>query len=217
MENRKPYNVKPFMIIYNLAQVIFNAYFFEESLRLVWLVGKYNWFCEEVDYSCEPFPLKVAGMVWLFMWTKVLDLLDTVFMVLRKKTEQISFLHVYHHTAMVVATWLATRYIAGGHCVFFGTVNSFVHVIMYFYYFLTAIKPEYKKNIWWKRHITEIQLIQFIVTLAHGTVALINTRCNFPKPLLALFIPQDVFMFALFWDFYRKTYLRPLRKMQKLE
>ena len=33
--------------------------------------------------------------------TQYLELLDTVFMILRKKTEQLSFLHVYHHCLLV--------------------------------------------------------------------------------------------------------------------
>uniref|UniRef100_R4G7V2 Elongation of very long chain fatty acids protein n=1 Tax=Rhodnius prolixus TaxID=13249 RepID=R4G7V2_RHOPR len=215
MKNRKPFDVRLPMAMYNVLQVLFNGYFFEEALRLVWFNGRYSWVCEEVDYSYDPLAIWVAKMSWLFMFTKILDLLDTVFMVLRKKQEQISFLHVYHHTCMVFATWMAVRYVAGGHCVFFGTVNSFVHVIMYFYYFITTINPEFKKNLTWKRHITEIQLIQFVITIAHGSIALLNNHCNFPKFLLALFIPQDVFMLALFWDFYKKAYLSKKPKKVK--
>jgi elongation of very long chain fatty acids protein 7 len=49
--------------------------------------------------------------------------------------------------------------VPGGHGVLLGFVNVFVHAFMYFYYFLTAIKPEVKKSIWWKRHITQLQLV----------------------------------------------------------
>lgn len=37
--------------------------------------------------------------------------------------------------------------------------------------------------------------------------------CNFPRYLIAIGIPQDIFMFWLFWDFYRKAYLRKSRKV----
>lgn len=40
-----------------------------------------------------------------------------------------------------------------------GIINSFVHVIMYSYYFLTSYRPELKKSLWWKKHITQIQLV----------------------------------------------------------
>lgn len=48
--------------------------------------------------------------------------------------------------------------------------------------------------------------LQFVVTALHGAVALANPDCPIPKSLLVLFIPQDVFMFVLFFDFYRKAY-----------
>jgi hypothetical protein len=41
-----------------------------------------------------------------------------------------------------------------------GIINSFVHAFMYTYYFLTAFKPELKKSIWWKKHITQVQLVR---------------------------------------------------------
>jgi len=30
---------------------------------------------------------------------------------------------------------------------------------MYSYYFITALKPEYKKKIWWKKYITQMQMV----------------------------------------------------------
>lgn len=39
-------------------------------------------------------------------------------------------------------------------------VNSFVHTIMYGYYFITSFKPELKQSIWWKKHITQVQLVR---------------------------------------------------------
>lgn len=46
----------------------------------------------------------------------------------------------------------------GGQVAFFGTINAFVHAIMYSYYFLTILKPEYKKA-WWKKYLTLLQLV----------------------------------------------------------
>ncbi|XP_075224416.1 very long chain fatty acid elongase AAEL008004-like [Lycorma delicatula] len=212
MKDREPFKLDKVMIIYNLVQVLVNMWFVEESFRHIWLKGRYSVICEEVDYSDDPIAILVANFSWCFYLTKILDLLDTVFMVLRKKMMQVSFLHVYHHTGMVLATWIATKYVAGGHGVMFGTINAFVHMVMYSYYLLTTLYPEYKKSIWWKKHITELQLIQFVLTTLHCSVALFNPYCKFPKLLLAAFIPQDIFMFFLFLDFYRKEYLHPKGK-----
>ncbi|XP_046663615.1 elongation of very long chain fatty acids protein AAEL008004-like [Homalodisca vitripennis] len=206
MKDRPPLDMYYPMLLYNFLQIVINGVFVYKALIIVWLPKRYSFVCEPVDYSDNPVALEIAWYTWLYFIVKVLDLLDTVFMVLRKKDKQVTFLHKYHHIGMVITGWVATKYVAGGHSVFFGTVNSLVHTIMYCYYQVMLVKPEYKKDIWWKKHITEIQLVQFIVTTMHGLAALFNTNCGYPKYLLAFFIPQDVFMFFLFIDFYRKTY-----------
>lgn len=207
MKKRQPIDVKYPMILYNIVQIVANGYFVFESFRLIWIPREYGIICAEVDYSNDPLSVRIAFNVWLYFVTKLLDLMDTVFMVLRKKQSQVSFLHVYHHSGMVAASWIATKFTGGGHVIFFGTVNTFVHVVMYTYYLVTALYPQYKENIWWKRHITELQLVQFVVTGLHGAIALFNPYCHFPKFLIAAFLPQDIFMFLMFWDFYKKAYL----------
>ncbi|MEQ2159354.1 hypothetical protein GOODEAATRI_022002 [Goodea atripinnis] len=37
-------------------------------------------------------------------------------------------------------------------------VNAGVHVIMYSYYGLSAAGPRFQKYLWWKKHMTAIQL-----------------------------------------------------------
>lgn len=89
---------------------------------------------------------------------KVTELLDTIFFVLRHKLEQVSFLHVYHHTLMMVGTWFFLKYFPHDNMIFIGTINSAVHVIMYTYYGLAAV-PSMAKHLWWKEYITTIQLV----------------------------------------------------------
>ncbi|KAL1117645.1 hypothetical protein AAG570_003960 [Ranatra chinensis] len=208
MKKREPFILTGVMMVYNLAQIFFNGIFVVESLRLLWLPGKFNFMCQTVDYSNDPLALKTAAYVWLFFITRLLDLLDTVFMVLRKKHNQVSFLHIYHHTGMALGSWIGVKYLPGGHPLFLGVVNAFVHAIMYSYYLLTSVYPTYKESIWWKKHITELQLMQFLVTALHMLIGLLNFNCDYPKIIMAIIIPQDIFMFMLFWDFYKKTYYK---------
>lgn len=42
---------------------------------------------------------------------------------------------------------------------FLGMINSVVHAVMYCYYFITNYNPEYKKKIWWKKYITQMQMV----------------------------------------------------------
>jgi len=53
-------------------------------------------------------------------------------------------------------------------------VNSFVHVVMYGYYFITNKYPEYKKNVWWKKHITQLQLVSQIIFI----VVTLEVKCK---------------------------------------
>lgn len=39
-------------------------------------------------------------------------------------------------------------------------VNSAVHTVLYGYYLLTSISPEYG-NAWWKKYLTQLQLVSW--------------------------------------------------------
>ena len=51
---------------------------------------------------------------------------------------------------------------AGGHGLFLGLINDFVHMVMYFYYFLTSYNPDYRKKIWWKKYLTQLQMVNIV-------------------------------------------------------
>lgn len=49
--------------------------------------------------------------------------------------------------------------IPGGHSTFFGFLNTFVHIVMYFYYMLSAFGPRVQKYLWWKKYLTTLQMV----------------------------------------------------------
>ncbi|XP_066993702.2 very long chain fatty acid elongase AAEL008004 [Anabrus simplex] len=210
MMDRKPFELKKIIQLYNVVQIIANVYIFAQCLRLGW-AGTYSWTCEPVDYSNTPTALEVAHGVYHFFLIKVLDLLDTIFFVLRKKSSQISFLHVYHHAGMVMLTWGAAKYLPGGHGTFLGFINSFVHIIMYSYYLLASLSSDSRKYLWWKKHLTQLQMVQFFFITIHSLQLLFVENCGYPVWTTAVVVPQNAFMSALFYDFYRKAY-RPSKK-----
>lgn len=204
MAKRKPIEITRIVQIYNAIQIVLCTYVFYKALTLAWLFD-YSFVCEPVDYSYDPKAVEIAKMVWVYFMVKMFDLLDTVFFVLRKKNNQVSFLHVYHHAGMGLGTWLATKFLAGGHITFLGTVNCFVHIVMYSYYLATSLKF-YRP--WWKKYVTQLQLTQFYILLLHYVLLAWAEDCGFPKWTAAVLIPQNIFMIALFGDFYYKTYIR---------
>ncbi|MBW02315.1 Elongation of very long chain fatty acids protein 4, partial [Eschrichtius robustus] len=92
---------------------------------------------------------------------------------------------------------------------FFGAqLNSFIHVIMYSYYGLTAFGPWIQKYLWWKQYLTMLQLVQFHVTIGHTALSL-YTDCPFPKWMHWALIAYAVSFICLFLNFYVRTYQEP--------
>lgn len=127
---------------------------------------------------------------------------------MRKRFSHISFLHVYHHTAMVVATYIAVRFLPAGHGTMVAVLNCLVHAIMYGYYLFSVLNENVKKSIWWKKHITQVQMCQFLLLGIHFAWALFNEDCKYPKLISFTMAVQNLFMLFMFGDFYRNAYLK---------
>lgn len=74
--------------------------------------------------------------VMLFIYSKIPELIDTVFIVLRKKP--LIFLHWYHHVTVLMFCWSAYSTLAGSG-LYFVAMNYTVHALMYGYYCLQAL------------------------------------------------------------------------------
>ena len=61
-----------------------------------------------------------------------------------------------------------------------------VHTVMYFYYLCAAFGPEVQKYLWWKKYITTIQLVQFVLVFFHALQPLFF-ECNFPRAASLMF------------------------------
>ncbi|KAK0176762.1 hypothetical protein PV328_000867 [Microctonus aethiopoides] len=204
MEKRQPFVLRRFMMYYNLFQVILSALIFYRVLKYGWW-NNYSLRCQPVDYSDHPMAIGMLETCWLYYMSKFTELLDTVVFVLRKKNNQVSFLHVYHHASMPIICWIGLKFVGGGHSTFFGLLNTFVHVIMYGYYFLAGLGPKMQPYLWWKKHLTLLQLIQFVLAIIHAG-QLIFIECDFPKIFLLIGLPHGFILLYLFSKFYYESY-----------
>lgn len=55
----------------------------------------------------------IAIATYLYFIAKVIDLMDTIFFVLSKKTDHVTFLHIYHHALMVLSTYIGVKFLPG--------------------------------------------------------------------------------------------------------
>ncbi|XP_072219082.1 ELOVL fatty acid elongase 8a [Leuresthes tenuis] len=211
MVKREPVNLKPVLIVYNFAMVCLSAYMFYEFTASSWLAG-YSLLCQPVDYSNSPLAMRMARVCWWFYFSKVIELSDTIFFILRKKNSQLTFLHVYHHATMIFNWWAGVKYVAGGQSFLIGLINSFVHVVMYLYYGLAAFGPSMSKYLWWKRYLTCLQLLQFFIVTIH-TIYNLFADCDFPDSMNVVVLAYSLSLIALFSNFYYHSYLA--RKTKK--
>ncbi|KAM8703606.1 hypothetical protein ACLKA7_008259 [Drosophila subpalustris] len=150
---------------------------------------------------------------YLYYINKIIDLLDTVFFVLRKSYKQISMLHLIHHINMATICYFWQRtYGYGGHFVFSGLLNLFVHTVMYTYYYLSSQNPQIKKSAWWKQYITILQLVQFVLMFSHSAWTLLQPNCDVPFTKIFLVMSMSGLMFVMFMNFYRKSYIQTKKK-----
>ncbi|KOB77937.1 Elongation of very long chain fatty acids protein, partial [Operophtera brumata] len=82
MENRKPFEFRNILVVYNLAQTIFSAWIFYE----------------------------MANTCWWYYFSKFTEFIDTLFFVLRKKNQHVSTLHVIHHGIMPMSVWFGLKF-----------------------------------------------------------------------------------------------------------
>jgi len=151
---------------------------------------------------------------WWYYFSKFTEFFDTFFFVLRKKTSQVSTLHVIHHGCMPMSVWFGVKFTPGGHSTFFGLLNTFVHIVMYSYYLFAAMGPQYQRYLWWKKYLTALQMVQFVLIMVHA-FQLLFIDCNYPKAFVWWIGMHAVMFFFLFNEFYKETYKRRL-EAQKL-
>lgn len=204
MRNRKPVQLRGVLVAYNLAQTLFSAWIFYECLASGWL-GRYSFRCQPVDYSNDPVALRMTRTCWWYYVSKFTEFFDTLFFVLRKKNDHISTLHVIHHGCMPMSVWLGVKFAPGGHSTFFALLNTFVHVVMYFYYMVSAMGPRYQRYVWWKKYLTGLQMAQFVAILVHQ-LQLLFVDCDYPKAFVLWIALHGVMFLVLFSDFYRYSY-----------
>ncbi|XP_053101417.1 elongation of very long chain fatty acids protein 1 [Hemicordylus capensis] len=211
MANRKPLNLKKFMVVYNFSLVALSLYIVYEFLMSGWLTG-YTWRCDPVDTSQDPQALRMVRVAWIFIFSKYIELIDTVIFILRKKNEQVTFLHVFHHSVLPWSWWWGAKFGPGGMGSFHAMVNSVVHVVMYFYYGLSAAGPAFQKYLWWKKHITAIQLLQFVIVSIHVSQYYFMPTCKYQFPIfIHLIWIYGVIFFLLFSNFWYQSYTKGKR------
>ncbi|XP_070310264.1 very long chain fatty acid elongase 7-like [Odocoileus virginianus] len=231
MSGQEPPSLAGPLTAYNLGLVALSGYMFYEFMATL-LLANYSYLCQPVDYSRSKLGMRMARVCW-WRFSKAVEYLDTVnacplkrvtsgsqvwggfegtvFFILRKKPEQITFLHVYHHGTMLFSWWAGVKYVLGGSSLLRWTAElSGPHLHVPVLWTGQAGAPPVA-SVWWKRHLTVLQLGQFVAIAAHSSYNLF-AECPFPDGFNVAVLLYSLSLLTLFFNFYQQTYLRSKRK-----
>jgi len=207
MRDRKAFDLRWPLIAWNIFMAAFSTLGFSSILYPTvqgWIYpggrGVREFICG-ADY-CYTFG-DCAIWVFLFNMSKILEFVDSVFIVLRKRP--LHFLHYYHHVITYSFCLYAGQYMHNYNCggYFFCLMNFFVHSIMYSYYALRAMGYHPSFDI----GITFLQILQMVLGVA---VISISATCEKVDPVGTAFGCFIYFsFFVLFCKFFYYRYIAP--------
>ncbi|XP_003255437.1 elongation of very long chain fatty acids protein 3 [Nomascus leucogenys] len=207
MRERKGFNLQGPLILWSFCLAIFSIlgavrmWGFMGTVLLTGGLKQTVCFINFMDNSTVKF------WSWVFLLSKVIELGDTAFIILRKRP--LIFIHWYHHSTVLVYTSFGykNKLPAGG---WFVTMNLGVHAIMYTYYTMKAANVKPPKML--PMLITSLQILQMFVGAIVSILTYIwrqDQGChNTMEHLFWSFILYMTY-FILFAHFFRQTYIRP--------
>ncbi|KAI8870473.1 GNS1/SUR4 membrane protein [Ramicandelaber brevisporus] len=214
MRNRSPMQPKLIFQIHNVfltvASLVLLVLFLEQVVPMVFQNGFFFAICH-----ADAWTQKLEFLYYLNYLLKYYELLDTVFLVVKKK--KLDFLHWFHHSMTAVLCFVQLNGYTSVSWVVI-TLNLAVHVLMYWFYLLTSMG----KRPWWKQWVTTAQITQFVIDLCviyycaytliafrflpwlphQGTCVGTDDAAIFGVALLTSYL-------FLFLDFWRRTYNKP--------
>lgn len=201
---KKPLELRNAMRVYNLVQIILSALM---AVKLAPFLGNY------VFNINGPYNDVIEYWMLVHFFSKLLDMFDTFFILLRQKYDQLTFLHMYHHATIGFIWGLVLHYAQGNGTAYFGAwVNSTVHAAMYSHYLWTSFgfgNP-------FKKYITQLQMLQFVACMVHALCVLMFDRQT-DVFWGVLQLTYHITLLALFVRFYRRGRMEKRKQANALK
>lgn len=205
MENRKAFNLNNITRAYNLYQIISCTFYVLKAPQLG-LLFRHIWECTPLPKETDQITGQMEiyyNFCWYFLLLRTSEFFETVFFVLRKKQNQVSLLHVYHHITVIALNWLLLKFNCSLTDGVGATINTLVHCIMYSYYFLSSFDNLKAFTNQVKSLITTIQIFHLVVLSIHGVW--IIYACETSK-FFYLQTANWIIFVVMFVKFYAQTY-----------
>jgi elongation of very long chain fatty acids protein 6 len=205
MKNRKPFDLRTSLALWNTFLAVFSLIGSTKTIPVyinnLQTKGLVHVVCN------NDFGYKSSGFWgYLFILSKLPEMIDTLFVVLRKKP--LIFLHWYHHTTVLMYCWYSFHDLSSNGGTFV-CMNYAVHTLMYSYYALKEFRVHIPK--WCSKMITTLQLSQMGVGCFVNSYAYHLKNNNVPCQTTYENIGVSFLMyftyFVLFFQFFRNAYM----------
>ena len=207
MEKRPKYNLRGPLMVWSLGLSVFSfCGLWKAGLFHLGYLIQYGWkgsVCDEVLVQKH-----VSLWAYLFIISKLPELVDTYFIVLRK--QKLIFLHWYHHITVFIYCWYSYSEITNPQQ-WFISMNYFIHFIMYLYYAVRA-SSVYRPPVWVNMVITSLQLIQMVVGVWVNLYIFLNMRytpgwhCDGKVETTYVYVGAAFVMYASYFFLFAKFF-----------
>ncbi|KAM9281993.1 very long chain fatty acid elongase 3 [Cariama cristata] len=210
MKERRGYKLRVPLTLWSLSLALFSAIGANRIWKQMAFILSTKGFKQSVcSQSFYVHPIS-KFWVYLFVLSKLVELGDTMFIVLRKK--QLIFLHWYHHITTMIITWYGYKdMVAGGG--WLAVLNFSVHAVMYSYYSVRA--AGFRVSRFLALAITLSQVLQILVYIILNILIIFwmeDKVCHTTWRIVFLSSMAYLSLLVLFCNFFFKTYLRSTQK-----
>ena len=134
---KRPYGFKRALLAWNLFQTGFSLIVFAmiapAFAKLLWNDGYAESVCQD-KWENHWVNTSYGWWVYLFLFSKIWDVVDTVFIMVNNKP--VRFIHWYHHWATMLSAYFGIMN-SSSVALWCVVMNSFIHTLLYSHYSLT--------------------------------------------------------------------------------
>ncbi|NXO81178.1 ELOV6 protein, partial [Sitta europaea] len=210
MKERKPFSLRAPLVLWSFSLTLFS---FIAACR-IWKLMAFLLLTKGFKQSMcsQSFYVHPVSKLWVYLFalSKLVEMGDTLFIVLRKK--KLIFLHWYHHFFTMLLSWYGYKTMTSG-MGWNAALNLSIHTVVYCYYTVTAMGIRVPRSIMILITISQIlQMTAFAVVNILGFFWKDDKICHVSWPMLLLALGLYTTLLALFYNFFVTTYLSSTQK-----
>ncbi|KOX80068.1 Elongation of very long chain fatty acids protein 1, partial [Melipona quadrifasciata] len=139
MKDKSAYNLHTFTRCYNIFQIVSNGLLAYHVLKH----GLYQFFLPGCDVPDPDVPLlaQTKTIEWCILCSKFVDYVETAVLLLEKKKNEITLLHLYRRISAPWITWFVMKYFIAGSSLTFALLNCLVRAMTYTSNLLSSFEP----------------------------------------------------------------------------